>query len=101
MEYWAKLGAALDASGISASVAMDLLGNGVQADEFVAAALGRGVSKDGGLPMLKGRQRKDVAEVAAGRRTARSLLAVGKGDLRGARITQNPASEFAQVGAGW
>lgn len=101
MEYWARLGAALDAAGISASMAMELLGNGVQANEFVAAALGRGASEDGGLPMLKERQRKDAAEVAAGHRTARSLLAVGKGDLKGARFTGNPASEFADIGAGW
>lgn len=101
MEYWTRLGAALDASGISASMAMNLLGNGVQADEFVVAALRQNVSKDGVLLMLKERQRKDAAEVAAGRRTAHSLLVVGKGDLRGARITQNPASEFARVGAGW
>jgi hypothetical protein len=101
MEYWARLGAALDASGISAAVAMDLLGNGVKADEFVTAALGRGVLHDGGLPMLTERKREDAADVAAGRRKARSLLAVGKGDLTGARFTPNPASEFARVGKDW
>ena len=101
MEYGARLWAALDATGIPASMAMDLLGNGGKADEFVAAALGRGVLEDGGLPMLKERKHKDAADVAAGRRKARSLLAVGKSDLTGARFTPNPKSEFARVGNGW
>jgi hypothetical protein len=101
MEYWARLGAALDAAGLSTSMAMDLLGNGVEADKFVAAALGRGVTQVGGLPMLKERQRKDAEDVAAGRRTARSLLVVGEGDLKGAIVTPNPASKYARKGTGW
>jgi hypothetical protein len=52
-----------------------------------------------GLPMLKERQRKDAEEVAAGKRSIYSLLAVGKGDLDGATVTFNPKSEFA--GPGW
>jgi len=54
MEYWARLGAALDAAGISAATAMDLLGNGASADAFVAAALGRGAMAEQGLPLLNG-----------------------------------------------
>lgn len=86
MEYWARLGAALDAAGISTETAMDLLGNGVKADEFVAVALGQvATEKDGGLTMLKERQRKDAEEIAAGLRDPRSLLVVGEGDLKGVR----------------
>lgn len=67
----------------------------MRADETLIA------TEDGGLPMLKERQRKDAEDVATGCRTARSLLAVGRGDLRGAKITQNPASEFERSGDGW
>lgn len=101
MEYWARLGAALDAAGISTGMAMELLGNGVKADDFVAVALGRVASEDGGLPMLKERQRKDAEDVAAGRRSARSLLMFQKDDLKGYRFTPNPASEFERSGDGW
>lgn len=59
------------------------------------------IRDDGGSPMLKERQRKDAEEVAAGRRSPRSLLVVGKGDLKDAIFTGNPKSEFADVGFGW
>ena len=102
VEYWARLGAALDAAGISTELAMELLSKGVKADEFVAVALGQVATEaDGGLTMLKERQRKDAEEVAAGLRSARSLWVVGKGDLKGARFTLNPESEFAVNGVTW
>jgi hypothetical protein len=102
MEYWARLGAALDAAGISTEMAMDLLGNGVKADHFVAVALGQvATDADGGLTMLKERQRKDAEKVTAGLRSARSLWVVGKGDLKDARFTLNPESEFAVNGVTW
>lgn len=101
MDYWARLGAALDASGLSAAMAMELLGKGAEAKEFVAAALDQVAPQDGGLPMLKQRQRKDAEDVAAGRRSARSLMAVRKADLKEFRFTPNPASEFDRTGGGW
>ncbi len=102
VEYWARLGSVLDAAGISPEMAMDLLGNGAKAGEFVAVALGQvATEKDGGLTMLKERQRKDAEEVAAGQRDPRSLMVVGKGDLKGVRFTQNPASKFSVKGEGW
>ena len=101
MEYWARLGAALDAAGISTGMAMELLGNGVAADDFVAVALGQVAAMNGGLSLLKERQHKDAEEVAAGLRSARSLLMFQKDDLKGYRFTPNPASEFARGGDGW
>lgn len=102
MEYWARLGVALDAAGISTGVAMELLGNGAKADEFIAIALGREAApEDGGLPMLKERQRKDAVEVAAERKSARSFLMFQKSDLKRATSTENPASEFNRKGDGW
>lgn len=101
MEYWARLGAALDAAGISAAAAMRLLGNGAAADEFVHAALSGGTTAEGGLPMLKERQRQDADDVTAGRRSARSLWAIQKGSLDGYTFTPSRTSEFDQVGNGW
>lgn len=101
MEYWARLGAALDAAGISAGVAMQLLGNGAKADEFVSAALGKEVALSVDLPILKRRQRKDATEVAAGARSPSSLLVMGKGDLQGAQLSPNKSSEFERVADGW
>ena len=69
---------------------------------FAAFARGEVVVEDlGGLQMLKDRQRKDSEEVAAGLRDPRSLLVVGKGDLKGATFTENPESEFNKFGKGW
>lgn len=64
-------------------------------------ASGGDIRDEGGLPMLKARRRKDVEEVAAGLRSPQSLLAVGKGDLKGAKLTLNPTSEFNHNGKGW
>jgi len=101
MEYWARLGAALDAAGISSATAMNLLGNGSSADAFVAAALGRGAEPEQGLQFLQERQRSDAEDVSAGRRTARSLWAIQKGDLAGYTFTPSSTSEFDQAGKGW
>ncbi len=70
-------------------------------DEYADAAVEPRVCADGGLLMLKERRRKDAEEVAAGLRNPRSLWVVGKGDLKGFRFTQNPASKFATPGSGW
>jgi hypothetical protein len=69
--------------------------------KLAAAAMEPRVCADGGLAMLKERQIKDAQEVASGKRSARSLMVVGKGDLKGFRFTQNPASKFAVAGTGW
>ena len=61
-----------------------------------------GVLEDlGGLQMLKDRQRKDSEEIAAGLRSARSLLMVQKGDLDGFTFTANPNSKYSKPGEGW
>lgn len=51
--------------------------------------------------LLKERQAIDAADVAAGRRPARSLWAVQPGNLAGCTFTPNPASEFEKPGEGW
>ena len=62
---------------------------------------GGDIRDEGGLPLIKAQHRRDAEDVAAGRRPARSLMAVGKGDLDGATFTGKPTSEFANVGNGW
>ncbi|MDO8771486.1 MAG: 3'-5' exoribonuclease [Burkholderiaceae bacterium] len=62
---------------------------------------GGDIRDEGGLPMLKARHRKNAEEVVTGKRSARSLWVVGKGDLKGATFTLNPASEFNRKGDGW
>ncbi|MFG6443550.1 hypothetical protein [Roseateles sp. LKC17W] len=51
--------------------------------------------------LLNDQQAIDAADVAAGRRPARSLFAVQPGDLAGYTFTPNPASEFDKPGEGW
>lgn len=69
-------------------------------EKALMQSLGVGVLDDlGGLQMLKDRQRKDSEEVAAGLRSARSLLMFQKGDLEG--ITPNPNSKYNKPGEGW
>jgi len=101
MEYWARLGAALDAAGVSASMAMELLSHGMAADTFVAEAPVGGAGARQGLAFLRERQRKDAKEVASGDRTVRSLWAIQKGDLHGFTFTPSRTSEFDQAGSGW
>lgn len=101
MEYWARLGLALDAAGISTTMAMRLLDSGASADAFVAEVLSKRTASDGGLLMLKEIQRKDSEDVAAGRRSARSLMAFQKGDLVGYTLAPNKNSEFDHAGSGW
>ncbi|MDZ7921701.1 hypothetical protein [Rhodoferax sp.] len=64
-------------------------------------ASGGDIRDVGGLPILKARHRKDAEEVATGLRSPQSLLAVGKGDLKGAKFTLNPTSEFYRKGREW
>lgn len=102
MEYWARLGAALDATGVSSEKLMGLLDRDVEARELAAMVLGQVATEtDGGLTILKNYHRKAAQEVAAGKRSARSLWVVEKGDLKGARFTLNPESEFAVNGVTW
>lgn len=51
--------------------------------------------------MLRDRQAKDSADVAAGRRSARSLWAFQPSDLDGYTFTPSPTSEYDKPGEGW
>lgn len=51
--------------------------------------------------MLEERHAQDAADVAAGRRSARSLLLVQPGYLDGCTLTPNPNSQYEKPGEGW
>lgn len=55
----------------------------------------------GGPQLLKVRHRRDVEDVAAGRRIARSLWAFQKSELDWFTFTPNPDSEFERPSEGW
>jgi hypothetical protein len=101
IEFWARLGAALEAAGISAATAMELLGHGASADAFVAAALGHGAQSAQGQALIEEQHRRDAEDVSSGRRSARSLWAIQKGDLEGYTFTSSSTSEFERPGSGW
>lgn len=60
------------------------------------------LTRDISVPaMLKDQQARDSADVAVGRRSARSLLAFQPGDLKGYTFTPSPTSEYDKPGEGW
>lgn len=98
MEHWARLGAALEASGISSTSAMHLLGAKASADELVSAALGG--SKTSGAALLRKLHTKDAAQVAERQRPARSLFAVNREALKGFTFERQVDSSSLE-GEGW
>lgn len=59
------------------------------------------VASNGELMILKERKHKDEEEIAAGRRSPRSLLMFSREDLKKFTFTPSPASEFERNGTGW
>lgn len=98
---WVKLGPILEAAGVSKETAIEVLSRGCLVDDLVAMAMGLGAPVDEGLQLLKETQRRDADDVAAGRRAARSLWVLQKGDLDDFTFTPNPNSEFDRPGEGW
>jgi len=101
MEYWAKLGAALDAAGITSRMAMELLGNGASAQLLVDSALGRTDNAGASARILREKQSIDARQVAEGKRSSRSLFAFEQADLERMRFTPSRTSEYEQAGTGW
>jgi len=67
----------------------------------VEIAIENNACEEGGLRMLKDRQRKDAHKVANGQRSARSLIAAPEGTLLDATVTSNPNSKYERPGEGW
>ena len=73
MEYWARLGAAIDAAGITSKQAMELLQAG-RLNVLIAAAAGETDNEAASSPMLRRRRLAFEQQVREGKRTPDSLV---------------------------
>lgn len=78
LEYWARLGAALDAAGVTTEQAMRMLGGDLDFKASVVHILGSAQAQ-GKAPvaeLIAQRHRQDEADVLAGARSAQSLAVI-------------------------
>jgi len=101
MEYWAKLGAAIEAAGISSTAVMALLGTEAATQAFLQAALNLESNESSGLQLLKQKRQREAEEVETGQRSARSLWAFPEGALQSFVFRPSDKSEFDKPGSGW
>jgi hypothetical protein len=99
IEYWARIGAALDAAGITMEQALAILGGHERLKERVIAHVmtaSRGARRKvySGDPSIASRLAKLNDEVAHGSRAPESLLLLGTDRVKSAKFT------FADEGAG-
>src|SRR5450759_3170155 len=73
MEHWARLGAAIEAAGITSAQAMELLQAG-RLNVLIAAATGKTDNEAASSQMLRQRRRFFEKQVRDGQRTADSLV---------------------------
>ena len=99
-EYWARLGAAVDASGITTNEAIELLEAGRLASALVVMATGK--SDSSGSPRIRRRNEQIEADVAAGKRSARSLLIFSADAVQASTVDKAPyPSQILDGGDGW
>jgi hypothetical protein len=98
MEHWARLGAALEATGLSSIAAMQLLGQKSTADQLVHATMGDAPLS--GSRRLRRLQANDVDQVSRGERSAKSLHAFTKEALQGFTFKRQESAE-SDEGEGW
>jgi hypothetical protein len=101
MEYWARLGAAIDAAGITSKQAMELLESGRSVDTLVAVATGRTDNVKAGSRTLRALHKKLDDDVVKGRRSAESLLAFRKEDVKASKVTYALDSTRQVESEGW
>lgn len=96
LEYWARLGAALDAAGLTSEEAVRLLAGDIGLKAQVLAALSgsvqadpvaQRVSRSRSQDAIATRHAKDEKAVKGGRRSADSLLVVPEAMIRRATFT--------------
>ncbi|WP_339093716.1 TA system antitoxin ParD family protein [Variovorax paradoxus] len=98
MEHWARLGAALEAAGLSSIAAMQLLGQESKADQLVRATLGE--TPLSGARRLRRLQAKDADQVSRGQRSSKSLHAFTQNTLQGFTFKRQQNAE-PDEGEGW
>jgi hypothetical protein len=103
VEYWACLGAALDAAGITMAQALQLLGGDAALKERVIAHVGKARSTRKrrtytGAASIRARNAQLDAEVAAGQRSSESLFLLSRQQLKSARFVERAG---VAEGSGW
>jgi len=98
LEHWARIGAALDASGLTTDQVLKLLGRSNPLAEQVLAMMLVKSHKHRGAADIAKRHAADEAAVRVGRKQAAELQIFPAGFLRKARTTR--VTEAAE-GVGW
>jgi hypothetical protein len=98
LEHWARIGAALDASGLTTAQVLELMGRRNPLTEQVLAMMLAKEHKQRGATEIAKRHAADEAAVRVGRRKATDLVVFPKGMLRNAR-TERVTKVVA--GTGW
>jgi hypothetical protein len=90
LEYWARLGAALDAAGVTTEQAMQMLGGDLDLKARVIQIVCQSVDSvdltDVGAQIAQ-RHRQDEAAVSAGKRSAQSLAVIPRALVKKASFT--------------
>ena len=87
-EYWARLGAAIDAAGITSSQVISLLEAGKTVETLVAVATGH--ADNSGDARIRQRNEQLEADVATGKRAASSLLIFAADAVRASTVSNAP-----------
>jgi len=87
LEYWARLGAALDASGVTTEQVMQMLGGDIDLKTRMIAMLCHTPDSSDVGAQIAQRHRQDEADVRAGVRSAQSLAVIPRALVKKARFT--------------
>ena len=103
IEYWARLGASLDAAGITMAQAVQLLGGDAMLKERVIAHVGRSRSTRQrrtytGAASIAARNAQLEDEVSAGLRSPESLFLLSRKQLKSATFVERAS---VADGTGW
>ncbi len=104
VEYWARLGAALDAAGITLAQALQLLGGDAALKERVIAHVGQARSTTHrrraytGVASITARNAQLESEVVAGLRSPESLFLLSRKQLKSATFVERTT---VVAGKGW
>lgn len=98
LEHWARIGAALDASGLTTGQVMELMGKSNSLAEQVLALMLVKDHQHRGAPEVVKAHAKNEAAVAVGKKSARRLLVIPRRLVVGAKMTHRSPEPKGQ---GW
>jgi hypothetical protein len=104
IEYWARLGAALDAAGLTLAQSLQILGGNTLLKEQLLAHLAAPSARTHrrrahrGDPAIAARKAQIEQQVEAGQRTAESLFILPRARVKAAEFTQRQPTA---PGKGW